>query len=130
MRGGRTDAIIRVESRVSSREGKMSIFPTRVLLATDDSREAELATRTAVDLARMSSSELRVVHVLDAPNPALLHPEYTDPEGAWTMPDYHLEEDFQRRSEQLGRVVLDAEAARVRSAGGQRFDLPQLPVTS
>ena len=96
----------------------MSIFPTRVLLATDGSGEAELATRTAVDLARMSGSELHVVHVLDAPNPALLYPEYTSPEGAWTMPDYPLEEDFQRRWEQLGRAVLDAEAERVRSAGG------------
>ena len=60
----------------------MSIFPTRVLLATDGSGEAELATRTAVDLARMSGSELHVVHVLDAPSPALLYLEYTDPEGA------------------------------------------------
>jgi nucleotide-binding universal stress UspA family protein len=34
------------------------------------------------------------------------------------MPDYPLEEDFQRRWEQLGRAVLDAEAERVRSAGG------------
>jgi hypothetical protein len=29
----------------------MSIFPTRVLLATDGSKDAELATTTAVDLA-------------------------------------------------------------------------------
>jgi hypothetical protein len=28
----------------------MSIFPTRVLLATDGSKDAELATTTAVDL--------------------------------------------------------------------------------
>jgi nucleotide-binding universal stress UspA family protein len=118
MRGGRTDAIILVESLASSEEGKMSIFPTRVLLATDGSGEAELSTRTAVDLTRMSGSELHVVHVLDAPNPALLYPEYTDPEGAWTIPDYPLEEDLQRHSEQLGRAVLDAEAERVRSAGG------------
>ena len=118
MRGGRTDAIMRVESLAPREEGKMSIFPSRVLLATDGSGEAELATRTAVDLARMSGSELHVVHVLDAPNPALLYPEYTSPEGAWTMPDYPLEEDFQRRWEQLGRAVLDAEAERVLSAGG------------
>jgi nucleotide-binding universal stress UspA family protein len=109
---------MRVESLAPREEGKMSIFPSRVLLATDGSGEAELATRTAVDLARMSGSELHVVHVLDAPNPALLYPEYTSPEGAWTMPDYPLEEDFQRRWEQLGRAVLDAEAERVRSAGG------------
>jgi nucleotide-binding universal stress UspA family protein len=118
VRGNRPDAIIRVGSLVSSEEDEMSIFPTRILLATDGSGEAELATRTAVDLARMSGSELHVVHVLDAaPSPALLYPEVTDPEGA-VVPDQVLEQDLERRAEQLGREILDAEAERVRSAGG------------
>ncbi|MGI8911983.1 MAG: universal stress protein [Rubrobacteraceae bacterium] len=38
----------------------MTIFPTKILLATDGSREAELAARTAVDLATSHDSELRV----------------------------------------------------------------------
>jgi nucleotide-binding universal stress UspA family protein len=118
VRGNRPDAIIRVGNLVSSEEDEMSIFPTRILLATDGSGEAELATRTAVDLARMSGSELHVVHVLDAaPSPALLYPEVTDPEGA-VVPDQVLEQDLERRAEQLGREILDAEAERVRSAGG------------
>ena len=96
----------------------MSIFPTRILLATDGSGEAELATTTAVDLARMSESDLHVVHVLDAaPSLALLYPEVTDPEGA-EVPDRVLEQDLVRRSQQLGREILDAESERVRSAGG------------
>jgi nucleotide-binding universal stress UspA family protein len=41
----------------------MSIFPTRILLATDGSEEAELATVRAVDLAGATDSELHVVHV-------------------------------------------------------------------
>src|SRR5918995_1354618 len=41
----------------------MSIFPTRVLLATDGSEEAELAALRAVDLAERTDSELHVVHV-------------------------------------------------------------------
>jgi nucleotide-binding universal stress UspA family protein len=41
----------------------MSIFPTRILLATDGSEEAELATLRAVDLADATHSELHVVHV-------------------------------------------------------------------
>ena len=45
----------------------MSIFPTKILLATDGSREAELAGRTAVDLANKTDSELHVVHVLPSP---------------------------------------------------------------
>ena len=96
----------------------MSIFPTRILLATDGSGEAELATRTAVDLARMSDSELHVIHVMDAaPSPALIYPEATDPEGV-ELPDPILQQDLARRAEQLGRQILDAEAERVRSVGG------------
>ena len=46
----------------------MSIFPTRILLATDGSGEAELAARTAIDLADGTGSELHVVHVGRLPN--------------------------------------------------------------
>jgi nucleotide-binding universal stress UspA family protein len=118
LRGVRPDAIIRVESATSSEEDEMTIFPTRILLATDGSGESELAAGTAVDLARMSDSELHVGYVLDrAPSPALLFPEATDPEGV-EMPDPALAENLERRAEQRGRQLLDAEAERVRSVGG------------
>ena len=41
----------------------MSIFPTKILLATDASRDAELARTTAVDMATTTDSELHVVTV-------------------------------------------------------------------
>ncbi len=41
----------------------MTIFPTKILLATDGSREPELAARTAADLAKSHDSELHVVYV-------------------------------------------------------------------
>ena len=41
----------------------MSIFPTGILLATDGSEEAELATLRALDIAERTDSELHVVHV-------------------------------------------------------------------
>ena len=41
----------------------MSTFPTRILLATDGSEEADLAASRAVDLADATDSELHVVHV-------------------------------------------------------------------
>ena len=41
----------------------MSIFPTKILLATDGSKEAELAARTAADIAKSTGSELHVVNV-------------------------------------------------------------------
>ena len=41
----------------------MSIFPTRILLATDGSEDAELARTTAMDMATSTDSELHVVTV-------------------------------------------------------------------
>ena len=41
----------------------MSICPTRILLATDGSEEAELAALRAVELAQRTDSELHVVHI-------------------------------------------------------------------
>ena len=51
----------------------MSIFPTRILVATDGSREAQLALTTAADLAKSTDSELHVVHVGESP--LVYHPE-------------------------------------------------------
>jgi nucleotide-binding universal stress UspA family protein len=102
---------------VSSEEGQMSIFPTKILLATDGSSEAELATRTAVDLGQQTNSELHVIYVLDITPTALLYPEATDPEGV-ELPDPILVEDIERHAEQRGREILAEEVERVRSAGG------------
>ena len=41
----------------------MSIFPTKILLATDGSDEAELAALKAIELADGTDSELHVAHV-------------------------------------------------------------------
>ena len=46
----------------------MKIFPGKILLATDGSEEAELAARTAIDLAKSTSSELHLVYVERLPN--------------------------------------------------------------
>jgi nucleotide-binding universal stress UspA family protein len=104
-----------------SEENQMSIFPTKILLATDGSSEAELATRTAVDLSQKTDSELHVIHVMDVAkvslSMAMLYPEATDPEGV-ELPDPVLEEDLEQRAQQQGREVLDEEVERVRSAGG------------
>jgi nucleotide-binding universal stress UspA family protein len=51
----------------------VSIFPTRILLATDGSREALLAATIAADLAKSTSSELHVVYVGESP--FVYHPE-------------------------------------------------------
>jgi hypothetical protein len=41
----------------------MSIFPTKILLATDGSKEAKLAFASAADLSEKTDSELHVVYV-------------------------------------------------------------------
>jgi nucleotide-binding universal stress UspA family protein len=95
----------------------MSIFPTKVLLATDGSREAELAARTAADLAQKTGSELHVVHVFGiAPVGPPVYPEATDLQGV--AREAEAGGGLQRTSEQRAREVLEAEAGKVRSAGG------------
>jgi nucleotide-binding universal stress UspA family protein len=44
-------------------DDSMSIFPTRILLATHGSREAQLAASTAADLANTTNSELHLITV-------------------------------------------------------------------
>jgi nucleotide-binding universal stress UspA family protein len=58
----------------------MSIFPTKILVATDGSEEADLALTTAADLAEKTDSELHVAFVfptavqLPFPRPILARP--------------------------------------------------------
>jgi nucleotide-binding universal stress UspA family protein len=125
MRGDLTADIIRRAKRFAqgaSTEGiEMGIFPTKILLATDGSREAVLAAHAAVELARMSDSELHVVYVADEPPIALPYLESTDLGGVGMQDpilEEELEEDLERRSEQRGSELLDVEVERVRSAGG------------
>jgi nucleotide-binding universal stress UspA family protein len=47
---------------------EMDTFPTRILLATDGSEEADLAAQRAVDLAQRTGSELHVVYVAPIPH--------------------------------------------------------------
>ncbi len=113
MRGDRSGAIIGFANTASSEEGEVSIFPTRIVLATDGSDGARLATSIAVDLAQMSDSELHVVYVLDSAPFAMVYPDFTDPEGV-ELQDPALEENLEQR----GRAILDAEVEQVREAGG------------
>jgi nucleotide-binding universal stress UspA family protein len=89
----------------------MSIFPAKILLATDGSKDAELALSTAVDLANSTGSELHVVTV------ALGYPD----------PVYQLHEAglrYETYEEALGAIreeaqrVLDEQVQKAREAGG------------
>ena len=92
----------------------MSIFPTRILLATDGSREADLASRTAADLAQSTGSELHVIYVWEAANPYVEDVQMAGDEPV----NPRLDAELRRQYERQAREVLDAELERVRAAGG------------
>src|SRR5215204_6379395 len=94
----------------------MSILPTKVLLATDGSREAQLAARTAADLAQKTNSELHVVHAFGiAPVGPPVYPEAT----ALQSVEFEAEsEERQRISERRAREALGAGVEKIRSGGG------------
>lgn len=75
----------------------MSTFPTSILLATDGSREAELAATTAAQLVKATGSELHVVHV---------DPQYVYARAVRT-----------EETEEVARKVLDEQVGRLRKEG-------------
>jgi nucleotide-binding universal stress UspA family protein len=90
----------------------MSIFPTKILLATDGSAEAQLAAATAADLAQGTNSELHVVYVGHMP------PVFYESPGAWAL-DPDLQDRMGERAEEGTRTKLDEEVQRLRAAGGE-----------
>jgi nucleotide-binding universal stress UspA family protein len=120
----------------------MSIFPTKVLLATDGSRDAELARTTAVDLANSTNSELHLVTVApsypsyDVRNPAVTEQLRRQAEDILNEQAEKVEQDGGRvaekhfriaeryRAQQIVRVAEDIEAGLIvmgsRGLGGVR----------
>jgi len=84
----------------------MSIFPTKILLATDGSVDSKLALSTAVDLANSTGSELHVVHIVD--------PYYPDLQ---TMSEPAFEAMLQGL-EQEAQELLDEQVRKIEEAGG------------
>jgi nucleotide-binding universal stress UspA family protein len=89
----------------------MSIFPTRILLATDGSREARLAASTAADIANSTNSELHLLTVAPG-NP---DPVYHIHEGGLRY------ETYQQALEAIkgeAQKVLDEQVQEIERAGG------------
>ena len=85
----------------------MSIFPARILLATDGSEEAQLAALRAVDIAENTDSELHVVHVGVLP---LFLESYPGTLGYYGR--------LYEQIEEVSRELLRKESWRVKAAGG------------
>ena len=76
------------------------VFPAKILVATDGSREAELASSSAADLAGRTDSELHVVYVGHIP------PVFYESPGAWAL-DPDLQRRMQERAEEETSKRLD-----------------------
>jgi nucleotide-binding universal stress UspA family protein len=84
----------------------MSIFPTTILLATDGSEEAQLASTTAADLAQKTDSELHVLTV--GPDLPL-----------YELPEHPAEfEDVLRENRRRAKEVLEQQAKKIEESGG------------
>jgi nucleotide-binding universal stress UspA family protein len=88
----------------------MTLFPTRLLLATDGSRESRRAVRLAVLFSERFDSELHLMHVGELPN------IYVGPESVTLDREFRtkMRETVLRES----RELLENEAEEVRKAGG------------
>jgi nucleotide-binding universal stress UspA family protein len=83
----------------------MSIFPTTILLATDGSEEAQLASTTAADLAEKTDSELHVLTV---------GPDYP----LYELPEHPAEfEDVLQENRRRAKEVLEQQAKRIEESG-------------
>jgi nucleotide-binding universal stress UspA family protein len=97
-------------------QGQARHYPTKIFLATDGSKEAELASRTAAELAQSTGSELHVLYVWEAANP------YVEAVGlAGDEPvNPRLDAELRRQFDRQARTVLDAQAEKVRAVGSRR----------
>ena len=84
----------------------MSIFPTRILLATDGSAEAQLAATTAADLNKSTNSELHVVYVGEL-RPTFLAQTEVEPAELEREAKQQLDDQV-RRVEEAGGTVEEA----------------------
>ena len=87
----------------------MSVFPTKILLATDGSEEGKRATQAAIELSRDTSSELHVVYVLPTPAQLIGHHLYSD----------EIRESLIGGAEREAERFLNEQAERIESDGAK-----------
>jgi nucleotide-binding universal stress UspA family protein len=96
-----------IPRKAEERTAKMDYFPTKVLLATDASKDAVKAAQMASDLANVSGSELHVLHV----GPAHVYPPVT----AGPTPPQGTDQEIRREAQ----GVLDWQVQEIEKAGGK-----------
>jgi nucleotide-binding universal stress UspA family protein len=113
-----------------AKEDKMSVFPTKILLATDGSEEAALAAQTAAELANKTDSELHVAYVRPRTRPH--YPGYYVGPGMVEDAEEKEREHLERQSQGL----LETQLEHIRAVGAsaaqlhQRFGRPDEEIIS
>ena len=87
----------------------MSIFPTTILLATDGSDEARLATQAATELSRETGSQVHLIYVLPTPAQLIGHHLYSD----------EIRESLIGRAERDAETFLKEQAEQISSDGAK-----------
>ncbi len=84
------------------------MYPTKILLATDGSKESTPAVRTAVELANATGSELHVAHAISTA-PQRPYPRHYERARS---------EDLLHRKRMAALVLLDEKVRQVEKMGG------------
>jgi nucleotide-binding universal stress UspA family protein len=87
----------------------MSIFPTKILLATDGSEEARLAAQAAAELSKETGSEVHVAYVLPSPTELRGHHLYSQ----------EVMRSVLEQAEEEANSFLEEQAEQVRESGGK-----------
>jgi nucleotide-binding universal stress UspA family protein len=87
----------------------MSIFPTKILLATDGSKEARLAAQAAAELSKDTGSEVHIVYVLPSPRELRGHHLYSR----------EVMSSVLEQAEGDARSFLEEQAKQVGASGGK-----------
>src|ERR687893_1456519 len=87
----------------------MSIFPTKILLATDGSEEARQAAQAAAELSKDTGSEVHVAYVLPSPTELRGHHLYSE----------EVMKSVLEQAEGEANSFLEDQAQQLRSSGGK-----------
>ena len=91
---------------------EMSIFPTKILLATDGSEEADLALQTASGLAKSTGAELHLVYVEAA--------SYVFPATDWeSLGGEGLPNRLDEAAKEAAKTKVDEQVQKASEAGGE-----------
>ena len=87
----------------------MSTFPTKILLATDGSKEARQAAEAAAELSKDTGSEVHVAYVLPSPRELRGHHVYSQ----------EVMRSVLEQAEGEANSFLEEQAEQIRASGGK-----------